>query len=168
MPRHNKQSTYELAVFRRFVERINLPINLSTVVKRSPPEPDLLCRHASGGYIAFELSQISDQKGMEKLNHHLKNGDTDSLYIRIGTPTRDGVPIEEENPVVKILEKKLNKDYESKHPMELLLYSELYVLPTMDMVDIVKTRLEDRQIQFRRIWIMGGGGSVQCAYRSIS
>jgi hypothetical protein len=52
------QSEAELNIFRRFAGMAGLPIVQQSVVKRPPPEPDVLCRTNDGEQIAFELVEI--------------------------------------------------------------------------------------------------------------
>lgn len=57
--RHGKK---ELAVFRLFAPACGLPIELSSVEKRNPPEPDILCYVDGEGPVAFEMVELVDQK----------------------------------------------------------------------------------------------------------
>jgi hypothetical protein len=52
------QSDSELRTFREFVEIARLPIVMESIVKRDPPEPDVLCRFRDGEVRAFELVEI--------------------------------------------------------------------------------------------------------------
>jgi hypothetical protein len=51
----------EVEIFQRFVAASNLPIDLRSIEKREPPEPDILCLHGEHGHVAFELVEICDQ-----------------------------------------------------------------------------------------------------------
>jgi hypothetical protein len=51
----------ELAIFSGFVSASGLPVADGSVVKRPPPEPDILCEVAGDGLVAFELLELLDQ-----------------------------------------------------------------------------------------------------------
>ena len=55
------QANSELAIFRLLVEAARLPVVPSSVQKRQPPEPDVLCEISGLGVVAFELVEIVDQ-----------------------------------------------------------------------------------------------------------
>lgn len=58
----SKQEQSELVTFRRFAKVCPLGVDLSSVEKRNPPEPDICCRLAnSGEEVAFELVEIIDR-----------------------------------------------------------------------------------------------------------
>lgn len=50
----------EVRIFRRFVQAAALSINPSSIEKRTPPEPDILCKTLEGDYLAFELVELCD------------------------------------------------------------------------------------------------------------
>lgn len=56
----DKQSQNELRVFKRFSQICPYPINLATIEKRNPPEPDMLCKLSDGTTIAFEIVECLD------------------------------------------------------------------------------------------------------------
>jgi hypothetical protein len=53
-------ATSELSIFRSFAEVCPLGIDLTSVQKTEPPEPDIRCRLVSGGACAFELVEVVD------------------------------------------------------------------------------------------------------------
>lgn len=55
------QTRKELEVFRQFAETSTLGIDLDTISKRDPPEPDILCRTRSGESLAVELVEVRDE-----------------------------------------------------------------------------------------------------------
>lgn len=50
----------EKNIFLKFLKISGLPISYESVLKRNPPEPDILCEHKEEGLIAFELVEICD------------------------------------------------------------------------------------------------------------
>lgn len=50
----------EIEALRLFIERLQTPIGPYSIEKREPPEPDLLCKHATEGMVAFELANLCD------------------------------------------------------------------------------------------------------------
>ncbi len=56
-----QQDDEELRVFRGFVDLCPLPIVKESIVKRKPPEPDILCDISSQGQRAFELLELVDR-----------------------------------------------------------------------------------------------------------
>jgi len=67
------QAIHERRIFRRFAQRAELGVQLTTVRSRRPPEPDIRCRTVTGDYVAFELVEIVDEG--------LKRGMADQLEI---------------------------------------------------------------------------------------
>jgi hypothetical protein len=73
-----RQAPKELAVFRSFAAVCGLFVEPSSIEKRNPPEPDILCRLEGGKPIAFEMVRLVDQEKIakrlgdkEKLEQHL-------------------------------------------------------------------------------------------------
>lgn len=56
----DKQSLNELRVFEQFARTCPYSINLQTIEKRNPPEPDIFCRLSDGTAIAFEMVECLD------------------------------------------------------------------------------------------------------------
>lgn len=69
-----RQATKELEVFRRFVAICGLRVAPSSIEKRNPPEPDILCRLKGGKPIGFEMVRLVDQEKIAK-----RLGDKDRL-----------------------------------------------------------------------------------------
>ena len=57
----DKQSKYELRIFKRFASLCNLPIVGDSIEKRDPPEPDIKCDVKGIGEITFELTELIDR-----------------------------------------------------------------------------------------------------------
>lgn len=81
MPDHSRQ---EVAIFEQFSEACPLRIDLGSIEKREPPEPDIYCRTEEGEELAFELVEIVDsnlaatasqQQGLEELLRNSIAGD---------------------------------------------------------------------------------------------
>lgn len=66
------QTNRELAVFRRFLEATQLPVSPSTVHKRQPPEPDILCEITDQGLVAFELVEVVDEGFASMVNGQIR------------------------------------------------------------------------------------------------
>jgi len=71
----------ELEVFGRFLELSGLPIDPTSVEKRLPPEPDILCRHETEGIVAFELVEMCD-RNLAKFTAQADEG-----YLRTSDPS---------------------------------------------------------------------------------
>lgn len=56
----DKQSENELRIFKKFAEKCPYPIDYKSIEKRSPPEPDILCRLSDGTALAVELVECID------------------------------------------------------------------------------------------------------------
>lgn len=52
------QDDDEIGAFRDFLEHSHLAVAPDSIEKRSPPEPDILCRLTNNGQLAFELVEI--------------------------------------------------------------------------------------------------------------
>lgn len=62
MASEREKGEAEVALFPRFLEALGLPIDRSSIEKRAPPEPDILCAHQTEGKIAFELVELCDPR----------------------------------------------------------------------------------------------------------
>jgi hypothetical protein len=58
----DKHAVREIEVFRSFAQVPGLPIDLDSISKRDPPEPDILCSLDSFGPVAFEMVRIIDEE----------------------------------------------------------------------------------------------------------
>jgi hypothetical protein len=103
-PEH-KKGIDEIAVFFRFLKEANLPVALESVEKRVPPEPDLVCVHASEGAVAVEVVELCDS------NLARAFAKADDGYIRTSDPS------------ARIVAKKLRRKYRTTLPVELLCYT---------------------------------------------
>lgn len=226
----------EVKVFRSFCERSHIGIVPDSIEKRSPPEPDILCRLEDGGTLAFELvevchpqnarffgSTLSVSRAIEEtyrdlpnefharftlrfaskplsfsfvpdaslnrirrtlprifaelLDQHEKDGQfctfskavekilvSVRLVGRVDTPGRPSFNIagsfQPDNVVVECVRSKLNRNYKTPHPVELLAYfgglawgkSRLWKVP-------LKNLLQSHGFgPFRRVWVLDWNG----------
>ena len=142
MAKGQRKSEFEIAIFKGFIEKAGLPIDPQSIVKRDPPEPDLLCLHKDDGYVAFELMEICDS---DLTNAMSKEGEGSFLWTSDPTP--------------KVLRKKLSRKYRTDYPLELLLYTNgRVVTPDNLIVPTAKRMIERSKGQFRRTWFFGTQG----------
>lgn len=131
----------EVALFLRFIEASNLSIDRSSIEKRHPPEPDILCAHQTEGEIAFELVELCDPrlaKSIAKL---------DGSYVRTSDPSS------------LIISKKLRKKYQTNAPVELLCYTAgRIVTPDNVILPTLRLYLRSWRHTFRRAWLHGRKG----------
>jgi hypothetical protein len=130
----------EIAVFTRFVEVSGIPVDVGTVEKRVPPEPDLLCSHQSDGLVAFELVELCDPNLAKVFADPFRPG---SEYIRTSDPSG------------WIVRSKLRKSYETSHPIELLCYTDGRVITPADVIiPTIQPYLNSFAHVFRRAWLL--------------
>lgn len=131
----------EVAVFMRFLEASRLPIDPSSIEKRSPPEPDILCTHRSEGTTAFELVEMCDPR-LARSSAKASDG-----YLRTSDPSAN------------IISKKLRKKYQTDAPIELLCYTAgRIVTPDNVILPTIKSYLRSWRHTFRRAWLLGRKG----------
>lgn len=131
----------EVAVFLRFLEASQLPIDWDSVEKRSPPEPDILCMHQSEGAVAFELVEMCDSQ----FARSIANAGTG--YLRTADPSAN------------IISNKLRKKYETDAPIELLCYTAGRIAtPDNVILPTIKPYLSSWRHTFRRAWLLGHQG----------
>src|SRR5688500_2290846 len=97
----------EVETLRRFIARSGVALDPSTVEKRAPPEPDLLCQGAEGP-VAFELANLCDPE-IAKVIAAGPRARTDAFSTA--------------DPSASIVRKKLRKAYTTNSPIELLVYT---------------------------------------------
>jgi hypothetical protein len=142
MKQINKDKGYkEFLVFTSFAESCGGLFNLSSIMNRKPPEPDILCSTSDGQMIAFELFEILDENYAEQFS-------TTNTGVFAGWSDD---PSER-----KLLKKFGNNNYRSNYPIELLAY--LDHTPRIP-ADIFKSKinnfLNSREGYgvFRKIWV---------------
>lgn len=141
MASENIKGEAEVAVFLRFLEASQLPIDPTSVEKRSPPEPDILCTHQSEGKIAFELVEMCDPRLAKSI------AEASDGYSRTSDPSAN------------IVSKKLHKTYATDAPIELLCYTGgRIVTPDNVILPTIKPYLRSWRHTFRRAWLLGRKG----------
>jgi hypothetical protein len=127
----------ERAVFEAFAVSAGLPIVAGSAGTRPPPEPDILCQLEREGFVAFELVELIDQE------------------LARATSTAAAQVLWVDDPTLDSIRKKLRKQYETPHPVELLAYGGAETLPD----DVWEARFAQRlrdlvdEAQFRRLWV---------------
>jgi len=140
MSNETDKAKRELVVFTEFVRVSGIPIDLDTVEKRWPPEPDLLCLHQTEGEVAFELVELCDPNLAQLFADPSRPG---SDYIRTSDPSRC------------IVRNKLRKSYPLTHPIELLCYTDGRVItPANVIIPTIRPYLHSFKHVFRRAWIL--------------
>lgn len=130
----------EVEVFRRFLGQSGLPIDPSSIEKRLPPEPDILCRHNFEGELAFELVEMCDQN-LAKFIAQASEG-----YLRTSDPSEI------------VISKKLQRSYETAAPIELLCYAGRIISPDNLILPTIAPLFESYRHVFRRAWLLGRKG----------
>lgn len=148
MSSEQEKSKVELAVFEGFVRLSGRPFDLSTVEKRPPPEPDLLCHLAEEGRVAIELVELCDP----------------NLARAFADPAPDagGVQyIRTSDPSFGIVRGKLRKSYQTPHPIELLCYTAGRIITPPDVIlPTISPLLGSFRHTFRRAWLL----AENCVY----
>ncbi len=149
MSTEQKKSEAELAAFTEFAQLSGLPIELNSVEKRPPPEPDLRCLVQGEGLVAFELVELCDP----------------NLARAIADPRPDGNGVEyirTSDPSWQIMRKKLRRRYTTEHPIELLCYTDGRIItPTDIILPTIKLLLASFRHSFRRAWLLSKGAVYQ-------
>ncbi|MDD2942930.1 MAG: hypothetical protein PHC51_08210 [bacterium] len=140
------KAIHELKVFVEFAARMTeLNIDLSSIEKREPPEPDIRAANGSGEITAFELVELCSPEIAQLLTVIRKEGNDETRFIRPQIPGE------------QIINKKLDKNYNTPHPIELLCYTNGRTM-TPDDVSIPTLKYcvdQSNNNPFRRIWYMG-------------
>lgn len=137
-----QKSEAEVEVFREFVIRSKLPIDLDSIEKRYPPEPDILCRHVTDGAIAFELVELCDP-------------DVAKTFNRRAPPPVDVMWLG--GPDLEKIRRKFRNKYETAAPIELLCYTRgRLALPDSILIPTIEHEVNfSAQSNFRCVWYMG-------------
>jgi len=130
----------ECDIFRSFAKRAGILIDMSSIEKRLPPEPDILVRGSDGQYMAFELVEICDPNIAEVLSAKDQKNSRSFFYTS--------------DPSKSILSKKLKRTYKTDRPVQLVCYTNGRVMtphdvlvPTMQRLVLVPQRC------FEKIWL---------------
>jgi hypothetical protein len=135
----------EMQVFLEFIQKSGLPIERDSIENRTPPEPDILCWHKEQGFVAFELVELCDAEIARIIAEGVRSGNTEQSSIWFADPTR------------RIICKKLEKKYQTKHPIELLCYTAGRLVTPDDV--IIPTAQHTIELSgfgmFQRVWLLG-------------
>lgn len=140
MASEHDKGEVETEVFRRFLELSGLPIAPSSIEKRLPPEPDILCRHDTEGIVAFELVEMCD-RNLAKFIAKASEG-----YLRTSDPSSI------------VISKKLQCSYEATAPIELLCHVGRIISPDNLILPTIAPYFASYRHVFRRAWLLGRKG----------
>lgn len=140
MASEHDKGEIETEVFRRFLGFSGLPIDPSSIEKRLPPEPDILCRHDTEGMVAFELVEMCD-RNLAKFIAQASDG-----YLRTSDPSSI------------VISKKLQCSYETTAPIELLCHVGRIISPDNLILPTIAPYFESYRHVFRRAWLLGRKG----------
>ena len=130
----------ERAAFRHFLRAVGWPDEDTLIESRDEPEPDILYRHPTDGYIAFELTRLCAEDIAETISNM---NSADTPFIRTHDPT------------AAVVTKKFRKSYKTDYPIELFCYRTYAVTPDDLVCHSVKSVADAHEKKFRRIWVLG-------------
>ena len=140
MSTEHEKSVRELEIFALFVSLSPIAIVPGSAIKRTPPEPDLLCRTYENEIVAFELVELCDPQIAEVFANPLI---LENTYIRTSDPSEF------------IIQKKLTRSYVTEHPVELLCYTDGRIgTPPNVIIPTLQRRIIDARHNFRRAWLL--------------
>ncbi len=134
----------EREIFLRFRELVPDGELWGQPISMAPPHPDLLCEHATYGPVAIELGELCSKEAAAMIEHSLRTGTSQARGIG--------------NPVWEVTAGKLRKSktYVSRHPIELLLYTDGRVVTPDELLrGQVLACVDSADHVFRRVWFMG-------------
>lgn len=142
MNAEEKKAMRERLVFQTFIEESGLRVRPKSIIEsRKPPEPDILCVHENDGTLAFELVEICAEDIARKVS---AIGREEFGFVRSADPSLD------------VLRKKLQKNYRTEYPVDLLCYtSGRVVSPDAVILATIRPLIETISRKFRRIWLLG-------------
>jgi hypothetical protein len=157
MTADQSKASREMQVFLEFLQKSGLPIERDSVENRTPPEPDILCRHKEQGFVAFELVELCDAEIARIVAEGVRSGNTEQSSIWTADPSS------------RIIRNKLEKKYQTKHPIELICYTAArLVTPDDVIIPTVQYIIELRGLgMFRRVWLLGEEACQIISERSI-
>jgi hypothetical protein len=144
-----EKAQVELREFADFLRLASIPIQLASVEKRYPPEPDLLCTNEIEGKIAFELVELCDS----------------NLARALASPRPNAEGVEYilcSDPSWAIVRNKLRKTYSTDSPVELLCYTHGRIITPSNVIrPKLGPLLGSYRHTFSRAWLMSGGEVFQ-------
>ena len=143
MTNEAEKARREIAVFSEFAQLAPIRIDLSSVEKRLPPQPDLVCAVEGSGTVAFELVELCDPNLAQVFANPLRPG---IEYVRTSDPSG------------WIVRNKLRKSYQTDHAIELLCYTDGRIITPADVIiPTIKSYLGSFGHVFRRAWLLCEG-----------
>lgn len=142
MNSEEKKQLNEQRMFARFCQRLGTTSAWLMVSSRQPPEPDLLCVHATDGPIAFELVSLTDHQILER---QAVGADVNRSDLGLHDPSEE------------IVRKKLKRGYRThaRH-IELLIYTDGHIgTPDEIIIPTIRPLFDQYTHPFTRIWFMG-------------
>lgn len=135
----------EMHVFLEFIRQSQFTID-GAPEGRSPPEPEILCKHQEQGFIAFELVELCDAQ-IAGTTARMTRSKTCSEPVFRWTA----------DPTTAVIRSKLEKIYQTDHPIELLCYSDgRLVTPDDVIIPTVRQIIAAQGFgMFRRVWLLG-------------
>jgi hypothetical protein len=151
MNQREQQQQEEFDVFLKFAAACPLPILVNAATNRPDPEPDILCGLCCGEMLAFELVQAEDVTTYTNANGKVRVA---SIQEKESKP---GVHFSVVSPsIVDKVKKKLDKNYETDHPIHLLAWSDTALIRELPFwQDDLRTLLTNGMGQFKRVWVFG-------------
>ena len=133
----------EMRVFLEFIRKSEIEID-GAPEGRPPPEPDILCKHRGRGFCAFELVELCDQEIAHTTAKLIDSGGGMAFMCN-------------EDPSAKLVRSKIEKKYQTNHPIELLCYTGgRLVTPDDVIIPTIREIIEAHGFgQFRRIRLLG-------------
>jgi hypothetical protein len=132
----------ELFVFGEFAKVC--PLGVSDCEPKEPPEPDILCRLENGKQLSIELTQVDDEKVIQKEHCEIKQS-------MIGAPNQSSSASYVRDCLISQIKKKLDKNYTTQHEIHLLAWAETPWPPQKWRDEL--TDLCQQQTRFSRIWV---------------
>jgi hypothetical protein len=141
------KASHEVRIFLEFVERSQLPIDPQTVESRKSPEPDIRCVDSSTGRPrAFELVRLTDPQLAKDNSRQIKHGEKAQFRW-----TAD--------PTESTYRDKVQKNYTTDCPVELLVYADLTASPDDLVVPTLREMIDRLGFgPFHRVWFLGEDG----------
>jgi hypothetical protein len=145
MNSESDKGLYEIEVFSKFCSKLS-HIEISCVAKCFPPKPDLVCNF-DGKVTYFELARNYTKEFAKQL-------------LDVSNNTNE---VWGEDSTNRILNAKLDKKYQVKEPIQLLLYDDLgLALPNDDVVSAIEYILSNRKsVQFDKIWYFAEDEAIE-------
>ena len=144
MRNEDEKGRPEIKIFSCFTKFSELPIDPRSIEKHQPPEPDILCLIKGEGLVAFELAELCDSDIARNMNKAAKEDHNQFTWAS--------------NSSKEIIRRKLQRQYRTDHPIELLCYIDGRDGSTAGMIlPQIRPILDSRkgcEGPFRRVWLL--------------